>query len=170
MWIFWFCLFSSLTNGGSAPAAPLPAAAAPVQAVLAQAPSAENAVERWRLEGVGLGDTAAEVRAAWGAPADKEPDILRDSCENWTYANGSTVGLCEGAVEFVQAKGKSSETNIDGVDVPLTNADLKRALGKPAFVADDGWGVMKGEEALKVFEDGSGRIASIDLFYGPCGA
>lgn len=169
MWIFWFYLFSSLTNGGSAPAAPLPAAAAPVPAVVAQATTADNAIDRWRLMGVGLGDTEAEVREAWGKPAGKEADPLRDGCENWTYKDGSNVGICGGAVEFVQAKGRTPATNIDGVTIPLTDAALKRALGKPAFVSDDGWGVEKGEEALKVFADGKGGIASIDLFYGPCG-
>jgi hypothetical protein len=45
--------------------------------------------------------------------------------------------------------------------------ELRKALGKPDFVADDGWLVLRGEEALKVFVNEQGKLVSLDLFAGP---
>lgn len=171
MWMILFYLFSSLTNGASAPGAPAAAAPAlPVPAVNAPAPEKPTAADSWRLEGIRLGDEASAVAAEWGKPAAKTKDEQQAGCETWSYADGKAVGLCGGAVTFVQVTAKAGAANVDGADVALTGPSLRAALGRPAFEADDGWGVLRGEEALKVFEDKQGDIVSVDLFLGPCGA
>lgn len=171
MWIILFYLFSSLTNGGSvsgAPAATVPAP--PVPAVNAPEPEKPAAADSWRLEGIRLGDAAPAVAAEWGRPTEKTKDELQASCETWSYKDGKAVGLCDGAVTFVQVTAKAGAANVDGANVALTGSSLRAALGRPAFEADDGWGVLRGEEAIKVFEDEDGSVVSVDLFLGPCGA
>ncbi len=170
MWILLFYLFSSLTNGGNASAVPgLPApqvAAMPA----ADAPERPEAANSWRLEGIRLGDGSPVVEAAWGEPTEKTADDAFAGCETWAYADGKSAGLCDGAVTFVRVKAIDGSINVNGSDVALTDGALKAALGRPAFVAEDGWGVVRDEDALKVFEDGQGNVESIDLFWGPCGA
>lgn len=171
MWILLFYLFSSLTNDGNMLAVPaLPAPPIPElhESIVPERP---EAAESWRLEGIRLGDGSPVVEAAWGEPTEKTADDAFAACETWAYADGKSAGLCDGAVTFVRVANANGRTiNVNGSDVALTDGALKAALGRPAFVAEDGWVIVRDEDALKVFEDGQGNIESVDLFWGPCGA
>ncbi|RKP45847.1 hypothetical protein D7Z26_25190 [Cohnella endophytica] len=95
MLITWLYLFSSLLNGGSAPAAAAPVTPLPI-ATMPGASPAESATP-WQLQGIRLGETASDVKEAWGTPANSRSD-LRKGCETWNYKEGTNVGLCEGSV------------------------------------------------------------------------
>jgi hypothetical protein len=159
MLISWLVLFTSIVNGGSAPAAAVPATAAFPQ------PSAQK---QWQIDGIRLGDLASEVRGEWGNPGKIESDEWHNECEVWSYADGKNVGLCEGEVSFVQVTATAQSANVNGRDIKLIDKDLKRALGKPQFRSDDGWGVVNGSDSLKVFVDDRGELVSLDLFAGHC--
>jgi len=159
MLISWLVLFTSIVNGGAAPAAAVPATAAFPQ---------PSVPKQWQIDGIRLGDLANEVRGEWGNPGKIESDEWRKECEVWSYADGKNVGLCEGEVSFVQVTATARSANVNGREIKLNDKDLKRALGKPQFRAEDGWGVVNGSDSLKVFVDDRGRLVSLDLFAGPC--
>lgn len=124
-------------------------------------------VGQWQLEGIKLGDKESRVKGSWGYPFKVVEDKLT-GCKVWKYREGKNVGMCNGVVSYVQVTAKAGSAVINRKPVPMVQSKLKQVLGKPAFVADDGWGILKGEEALKVFVDKRGKLLSIDLFAGPC--
>jgi len=158
MWISWMFLISSIMNGGAAPPSAAPAVAAYPWTALSQ----------WELDGIALGDTEWEVAAAWGKPSEIEADEWRSDCVTWSYGDGKNVGLCEGTVSFVQVTSRAGKANLNGRELAMAGPDLRRALGKPEFEAEDGWGIVRGPEALKVFVDDRGAPVSLDLFGSEC--
>ncbi|OXS56166.1 hypothetical protein B1A99_20565 [Cohnella sp. CIP 111063] len=158
MWISWLLLLSSLLNGGPAPSSAAPAAVVHPQPV----------VPRWELDGVALGDDEWKVAAAWGRPGAIGEDEWHRECAIWSYDDGRNVGLCEGAVSFVQVTANAGRANLNGRELLLEDADLRQALGQPEFEAEDGWGVLNGDEAIKVFVDDRGELVSLDLFGAEC--
>jgi hypothetical protein len=165
MLIPWLVLLSSIVNGGAPPAA---AAAAPAPAATATAVEPDPIYKQWQLNGIGLGDQAIEVKGTWGSPSKIDSDEWRNECEIWSYGDGKNVGMCDGAVSFVQITAAAKKANLNGHDIAMVNRSLRQALGKAEFAADDGWGVVKGAEALKVFVDDRGKLVSLDLFSDPC--
>ncbi|MFC5702262.1 hypothetical protein ACFPVX_13245 [Cohnella faecalis] len=113
--------------------------------------------------------SGGRCREKWGQPSGKERDEWQPGCVTWSYGKSKNVGLCEGTVSYVQLKAAASGADIDGKKVKLDKQSLEDALGAPAFVADDGWGVTNGTDALKVFVDDSGNLVSLDLFEDCCG-
>jgi hypothetical protein len=158
MLISWLILFSSITNGGAAPAA-----AAPVTAVYPQ-----PAQQQLTLDGIELGDKVVEVKEAWGNPSKVDIDEWRSDCEIWSYKGGKNVGMCDGTVSYVQVTANAKKANLNGQDIAMLNKELRQALGKPEFKAEDGWGIVRGSEAIKVFVDERGKLVSLDLFSEPC--
>jgi hypothetical protein len=156
MWISWLVFLSSLLNGGTPPAS-----AAPASALYDPFPG------QWMLNGIELGDETYQVIGAWGRPNEVVADEWQKECETWNYNGGKKVGLCNGEVSFVQVMAKAKNAVVDGEVIAMENANLRHALGKPEFLADDGWGVLRGEEALKVFVDEQDQLVSLDLFSGP---
>jgi len=154
----WILFLSSLFNGDSGPSSAAPAAL--VHPLPADRP--------WLLEGVALGEAERDVETKWGKPAKVESDEWQPSCETWSYRDGKNVGICEGEVSFVQVTAKARSANLDGREFDLNDRDVSRELGAPQFEAEDGWGVVKGSEALKVFVDERGHLVSLDLFHDPC--
>lgn len=169
MLITWLYLFSSLMNGGSAPAAAVPAAPVLFSAMALPSPLPAKPSTPWQLQGIRLGETTAEVKQTRGVPAKSESDPLQSGCETWSYREGTNVGFCEGAVSFVQVTAKAGTANVTGEDVAMTDKALREAFGKPDYVAEDGWGILGKGEALKVFNDDFGKAVSLDLFFDPCG-
>ncbi|MFB9277692.1 hypothetical protein [Cohnella cellulosilytica] len=153
MRLSWLLLIASLLNGGSTPPSSAPVAAVPLPVV-----------PHWELDGVALGDAGMEVSAAWGSPGTIEEDEWYPGCVIWSYADGRNVGLCEDAVSFVQVTAGAGQASLNGREFPLEDAALRQVLGKPEFEAEDGWGVVNGFEALKVFVDDRGKLVSLDLF------
>lgn len=131
--------------------------------------SASEVSPPWRLDGLAVGDRADDVVERWGRPSGKERDEWQPGCETWSYGTSRNVGLCEGSVTFVQLKADADGADVDGRKVKLDKKSLEEALGAPAFVAEDGWGVTNGFDALKVFVDDSGNLVSLDLFEDCCG-
>jgi len=158
MLITWLLLLSSLVNGNSPPSSAAPAA------IVHPSPAGRP----WQLEGVALGDSEKQVRVQWGKPGRVTPDEWQPSCETWSYKEGKNVGLCEEQVVFVQVTAEAGTVNLDGREFGLESRDLRRELGAPAFEAEDGWGVERVSEALKVFVDERGQPVSLDLFHAPC--
>jgi hypothetical protein len=155
--ISWLVLLSLIINGGAQPAA-----AAPTAVVYNQMP------EQWRLDGIELGENTYRVIRAWGIPSKVVKDDLQSECETWNYSDVKKVGVCNGTVSFVQVMAKAKKAVVDNQVIKMGKAELRQALGKPDFIADDGWLVLRGEEALKVFVDKQGKLVSLDLFGGPC--
>jgi hypothetical protein len=154
MLLSWLVLLSSIVNGGSPPAAAVPATVA----------YSDPVPQQWQLDGIELGEETARVTGKWGHPSKIAPDGWRNECEIWSYKDGKNVGICDGSVSYVQVMANAKKADLNGKVIPMFIADLRQALGKPEFEADDGWGIVKGQEALKVFIDERGKLVSLDLF------
>jgi len=152
-------LLSAVVNGGAATLS-----AAPVPAILYPGFS----VPQWQLNGIELGDTAGEVRRIWGKPAVIAPDEWQNECQTWSYGEGRNVGMCGGEVAYVQVMAEARKATLDGRELGMTDKELREALGRPDFEAEDGWGIVKGAEAIKVFVDERGNLVSMDLFTDSC--
>jgi hypothetical protein len=161
MWVPWLVLLASMIGSGGVP----PTGAAPVAVV------DYHSAEDWTLDGIGLGEGSSQVMAAWGRPSSINKDELQQECETWSYKDGKNVGLCDGQVTYVQVTAKSAHAVVGDRTVAMEPRQLRKEFGNPAFEAEDGWGVTRGdgEEAFKVFVDNRGKLVSLDLFYGPCG-
>jgi hypothetical protein len=147
-------LLSSIINGGSPPAAAVPATV-----------TYSNPVpQQWQLDGIELGEAANRVTDKWGHPAKVFSDEWQNECETWSYKDGKNVGICDGSVSYVQVTANAKKANLNGRDIPMMKSDLRQALGNPEFEADDGWGIVRGQEALKVFVDERNNLVSLDLF------
>jgi hypothetical protein len=154
MLLSWLVLLSSILNGGSPPAAAVPATVA----------YSDPMPQQWQLNGIKLGEETTQVMGKWGRPSKVASDEWRNECEIWSYKDGKNVGICDGSVSYVQVLANAKKTDLNGKVIPMVITDLRQALGKPEFVADDGWGIIKGQEALKVFIDERGKLVSLDLF------
>lgn len=126
MWFSWLLLFSLMGNGGATSYSIAPATAA--------------VVPQWDLDGVSLGDTESEVVAVWGKPSAVETDEWQHDCVVWSYGDGRNAGMCAGEVSFVQVTSRAAKVNLNGRELAMSGSDLRRALGKPEFEAEDGWG------------------------------
>jgi hypothetical protein len=154
MLLSWLVLLSSIMNGGSPPAAAVPATVA----------YSDPVPRQWQLDGIKLGEEMTGVTGKWGRPSKIAPDEWRNECEIWSYKDGKNVGICDGSVSYVQVMANAKKAELNGKVIPMFITDLRQALGKPKFEADDGWGIVKGQEALKVFIDERGKLVSLDLF------
>jgi hypothetical protein len=154
MLLSWLVLLSSIMNGGSPPAAAVPATVA----------YSDPVPRQWQLDGIKLGEEMTGVTDNWGRPSKIAPDEWRNECEIWSYKDGKNVGICDGSVSYVQVMANAKKAELNGKVIPMFITDLRQALGKPKFEADDGWGIVKGQEALKVFIDERGKLVSLDLF------
>ena len=120
--------------------------------------------KQWTLNDIALGDEAYHVNQVWGQPSEVVADQWQKECETWNYKGNKKVGLCNGEVSFVQIMAKSQNAIIDGEVIAMENAELRHVLGKPQFFGEDGWGVLRGSDVLKVFIDEQEQLVSLDLF------
>ncbi|MDK8193658.1 hypothetical protein QP794_26605 [Paenibacillus sp. UMB7766-LJ446] len=117
------------------------------------------------LNDISLDDSIDDILANKGQPVHKEHDPYL-GCPEYEFKD-VTVGLCEdtGVVNYVHidAYEKRLKLNQEWIDMDIE--DIRDALGKPYYVAEDGEVFLRGSQALKVYmKPGSNQIEGIDLF------
>ncbi|NRF92182.1 hypothetical protein HQN89_14315 [Paenibacillus frigoriresistens] len=102
------------------------------------------------LEGISLDDNTEAVVAKKGYPLTfvQDPHFV----EAFTYEYPDmNIGFQDGIVTFVQIPAKVGHVQINDQRISLTMTDVKRLLGEPDYVTEDGIVFQRGEELIKLF-------------------
>ncbi|MCZ8516212.1 hypothetical protein O9H85_28225 [Paenibacillus filicis] len=134
-------------------AGPVPAAAVP------KAPS----MRFERVNGVSVSDDLKTLYEIKGEPLRVESDPLLKHERIFVYKD-CRIGLYDNFIQYVSVPGDNALIEIDGQIYDMNPDVLKKVLGKPSFIAEDGLVYRKGQVALKLFLDPSGKLNSVHLF------
>ncbi|URN95011.1 MAG: hypothetical protein NAG76_01750 [Candidatus Pristimantibacillus lignocellulolyticus] len=104
------------------------------------------------VNGISLYDDTSTVIEKLGAPKQISIDPYFVEYEMYEYAN-MTISFIDDIVDSVEVKNGASSVMLDQVELPITIAELKLALGEPDYVADDGLVFQRDEAILKLFID-----------------
>ncbi|UUZ92274.1 hypothetical protein LJK87_43945 [Paenibacillus sp. P25] len=74
------------------------------------------------------------------------------------------IGLYDNFIQYVVVPGEAGTIEIDGRVLELKPEVLRKELGEPSLVADDGIVYRRGQNALKIFLDANGKLTSVHLF------
>lgn len=114
------------------------------------------------LNGLTLQDRVEDANRLYGEASDKTPAYMAG--EEYRYGD-LKVGFYEDWIYYVSVPGSAGHFNLNGQDLPMDGAQIRKQLGTPDFTADDGFGYEHDGQAIKVFIDPlSGEVRSVDLF------
>jgi hypothetical protein len=152
--------------GLNATVAAPPAVVTPV--TLAVDPSAELAVlppiELRSVNGISLTDDAPGVLAVAGKPERISQDPLVKDLNIFEYGK-MQIGVQDGMVSFLSVSGDADAIVLDNTRLPVTLEAIKKAMGEPDFIAEDGLVFRRSERLLKVFIDpDTGAVKSVDYY------
>lgn len=117
------------------------------------------------LEGISLYDDTASVIAKKGYPLRFVQDPHFEEAFTYEYPD-MNIGFQDGIVTFVQIPAKVGHVQINDQRVPLTITDVKRLLGEPDYVAEDGIVFQRREALIKLFiESETQELISIDYYH-----
>ncbi|MDQ0892278.1 hypothetical protein QFZ81_007366 [Paenibacillus sp. V4I9] len=117
------------------------------------------------LQGISLYDDTESVIAKKGYPLTfvQDPHFV----EVFTYEYPDmNIGFQDGIVTFVQFPAKIGHVKINDQRIPLTITDVKRLLGEPDYVVEDGIVFQRREALIKLFiESETQELISIDFYH-----
>lgn len=117
------------------------------------------------LEGISLYDDTASVIAKKGYPLRFVQDPHFEEAFTYEYSD-MNIGFQDDIVTFVQIPAKVGHVQINDQRVPLTITDVKRLLGEPDYVAEDGIVFQRREALIKLFiESETQELISIDYYH-----
>jgi hypothetical protein len=117
------------------------------------------------LEGISLYDDTESVIAKKGYPLTfvQDPNFIEAFKYEYPDMN---IGFQDGIVTFVQIPAKVGHVQINDQRIPLTITDVKRLLGEPDYVAEDGIVFQRREALIKLFiEPETHELISIDYYH-----
>lgn len=119
----------------------------------------------YSLEGISLYDDIESVIAKKGYPLTfvQDPHFV----EAFTYEYPDmNIGFQDDIVTFVQIPAKVGHVQINDQRIPLTITDVKRLLGEPDYVVEDGIVFQRREALIKLFiESETQELISIDFYH-----
>jgi hypothetical protein len=75
------------------------------------------------------------------------------------------IGFSNGIVDYVEVLVNAGTAKIDGVQVPIEVDGMKKALGEPDFVAEDGFVFQRKQAIVKLFTSmETGEVTSIQFY------
>lgn len=117
------------------------------------------------LEGISLYDDTASVIAKKGYPLRFVQDPHFEEAFTYEYSD-MNIGFQDDIVTFVQIPAKVGYVQINDQRIPLTITDVKRLLGEPDYVAEDGIVFQRREALIKLFiESETQELISIDYYH-----
>ncbi|MGO4268694.1 hypothetical protein AB4Z22_02430 [Paenibacillus sp. TAF58] len=117
------------------------------------------------LEGISLHDDTESVIAKKGYPLTFVQDPQFAEAFTYEYPD-MNIGFQDGIVTFVQIPAKVGHVKINDKRIPLTITDVKRLLGEPDYVAEDGIVFQRREGLIKLFiESETQELISIDYYH-----
>ncbi len=115
-----------------------------------------------RLNGISLADTREDVLRIKGKPSHIVENELGDQEYQYQDVN---IGFQDQWITYISVPAKVGTITLDGQKITLGRDEIRKALGKPDFSAEDGEGYINGLSALKVFTDSqTGALRSVDIF------
>lgn len=115
-----------------------------------------------RLNGISLADTREDVLRIKGKPSHIVENELGDQEYQYQDVN---IGFQDQRITYISVPAKVGTITLDGQKITLGRDEIRKALGKPDFSAEDGEGYTNGLSALKVFTDSqTGALRSVDIF------
>lgn len=115
-----------------------------------------------RLNGISLADTREDVLRIKGKPSHIVENELGDQEYQYEDVN---IGFQDQWITYISVPAKVGTITLDGQKITLGRNEIRKALGKPDFSAEDGEGYTNGLSALKVFTDSqTGALRSVDIF------
>ncbi|MDF2647584.1 MAG: hypothetical protein K0Q73_3389 [Paenibacillus sp.] len=119
----------------------------------------------YSLEGISLYDDTESVIAKKGYPLTIVQDPRFIGALTYEYSD-MDIGFQDDIVTFVQIPAKVGHVQINDQRIPLTITDVKRLLGEPDYVAEDGIVFQRGEALIKLFiESETQELISIDYYH-----
>ncbi|WP_438434549.1 hypothetical protein [Gorillibacterium sp. sgz500922] len=133
-------------------------------AVVPSVQSGPSVTKLGEVNGVSLSDDRETVVAKLGVPVEIAKDPLVPELEIYHYANLDVTFSGPYVHDVAVAQGVSSVT-LDGVQVAVTPAALREALGDPDYVAEDGLVYQRGARLLKVYLDEEQHRIDVIRYY-----
>lgn len=91
-------------------------------------------------------------------------EISFTGCTDYEY-DDMTIGICEDWVNYVHVDAIVGTFKVNGQDIRITEKQISDVLGTPQFHAEDGEVYIRGDQAIKVYNDPlTGTIQGIDFF------
>ncbi|WP_141502003.1 hypothetical protein [Paenibacillus luteus] len=117
------------------------------------------------VNGITLYDDMDSVAEKLGKPEKITEDPHLKELVIYEYPDMSIV-FSDGIVNFVELTEGSKTLLIDGVKINASIDAVKKALGEPDYVTEDGLVFERGEALLKLFvNEDSGKLTSIHYFH-----
>jgi hypothetical protein len=133
----------------------------------AVAPPPKEDKRQFRFEmvnDISLQDDVNAVIAILGKPLSKQKDPFLSELEIYAYPK-MNIGFSNGIVDYVEVLVTAGTAKIDGVQVPIEVEGMKKALGEPDFVAEDGIVFQRKQAFIKLFTSmETGEVTSIQFY------
>ena len=139
------------------------------ESALVQDSMAQMDTRRFRINGIALDQTEAEVKQLVGRPQSRSPkeyiEVLGDSVWSWTYAD-LTIGFLRGKVDRITCVGASCST-VDGVRVgdswPHVHDIYGPSLPNDAPSQAQYWG--RRCDCAMTLSFSAGKVAKIEIWF-----
>ncbi|MDB5055439.1 MAG: hypothetical protein JWM44_3489 [Bacilli bacterium] len=136
---------------------------APVEQTVS-ADESNQAFQLTSVNGISLNDTKKTIVEKKGKPLSITKDPYMPELETYEYPQ-MKVGFSDGTVDFVEISAAAGIIQIDDTPIPSTIEDIKKALGEPDYVAEDGIVFQRKDALLKLFIDSvTLKLSSIDYY------
>ncbi|WP_042162657.1 hypothetical protein [Paenibacillus gorillae] len=117
------------------------------------------------VNGLTLDDDPAAVADKLGKPQNVVQDEWLAELQIYEYTD-MDIAFRDGWLDYVEISGGADVLQIDGNELPATEAAIREALGQPDFIAEDGIVFQRGEALLKLFIDPhTGKLQSIAYYH-----
>jgi hypothetical protein len=117
------------------------------------------------VNGISLDDTPTTVIEKLGKPLSKNKDPFFGEMEVYVYP-GMNIGFSYEVIDYVEVLVTAGTANIDGITLPIELEGMKKALGDPSFIAEDGVAFQRKEAFVKIFTDmETKKVTSIHYYH-----
>lgn len=117
------------------------------------------------VNGLSLTDDLKTVYEMKGQPSAIIQDEILTSLKTYQFEDCS-ITMIDGSIEYVAIPGTVQQLDIDGQRIPMDLASMKKKLGTPYFVSEDGIVYRNGANALKIYLDpATNKIMSVHYFH-----
>jgi len=116
------------------------------------------------VNGITLYDNQETIVMKLGEPDFVEVDPLIKDLVIYQYP---AMNICfySGELNYVEVLPEGGTIKIDDAIIPIRLVDLKKALGKPDFIAEDGIVFQRNDAVIKIFIDDTEEVIAIDYYH-----
>jgi len=117
------------------------------------------------VNGLSLTDDLKTVYEMKGQPSAIIQDEILQSLQTYQF-DDCFVTMIDGSIEYIAVPGKLKQIDIDGERISMDAESLRRKLGSPYFIGEDGIVYKSGVNALKIYLDPrNGDVLSVHYFH-----